>query len=83
MSTLVNEARTLAEIEQDREADEAPPRSTRWYTLRGARADVDQSAQWTGPHERREETQQSTRRLRGDQSYPGLHLGRGTKWAKR
>jgi hypothetical protein len=44
--------RTLVQAERDAEADWAPPGSTRWRTLKGARLDVDQSAEWTGPHTR-------------------------------
>lgn len=80
----------MHEIEAEREYDERPASSsTRWYRLRGARADVDQSDAWTQheipPHvleEQRANEEREGRRLRGSQAEPGHHLGRGTKWIK-
>lgn len=82
-------ARTLAELEAEREADERPAGSTRWARLRGARVDIDQSDAWT-MHEipkhvleaQLADELREARRLRGDQNEPGHHLGRGTKWTK-
>lgn len=55
----------------------------RFWLLKNARADVDQTAEWTGPHEPEPLLAPDPgRRLRGDQSYASLHLGRGTKWIK-
>ena len=82
-------ARTLHELEAEREHDERPVGSTRWARLRGARVDVDQSDAWT-MHEtpahileaQLAEELREAKRLRGDQSEAGHHLGRGTKWIK-
>lgn len=58
--------------------------ATRYWTLRGATLDRDQSAEWQlhaeapdGPA-----VEGSPRVMRGPQDYAGLHLGRGTKWIK-
>lgn len=81
--------RTLAEREAEREADERPAGALVWWRLRGARADVDQADEWTRHEipehvlaEQRANEERELRRLRGDQSYPSLHLGKGTKWIK-
>ena len=57
------------------ESDDAPQAWRRWARWRDGEG-------WTF-HERDEHSEAGpTRRMRGDQSYAGLHLGRGTKWIK-
>jgi hypothetical protein len=61
-----------------------------YWLLKGATLERDQGDEWSlrvRPLARHEidgeqAEQGSPRRLRGDQSYPSLHLGRGTKWLK-
>ena len=80
----VSDMRTLAEREQDDESDWAPSRARSingWWRCVGGTEEPGTGV-WTFHQHREIPLQESTRRLRGDQSYPSLHLGKGTKWIK-
>lgn len=84
MSSLLVEGMTLAEREAALEADNAPSGSTRWARSRGTLAEHLSSnpPDWTRHEKPEDPLQPIGRRMRGDQSYSTLHLGRGTKWIK-